>query len=247
MLSSNFHSKENHGIRVVPVYPGHAGLHKQWPRLHEHHNHWWRVLGVRVRPETVIFHKKQSDKSTKHYLTQMLLAINWRYWQAGKRFTHAYEGSRSAHASVLHWNPPDFRKKVRYFSNRVIYIASVIIDHTFNDNPECNAAWDGLEPKCAEVVLLSCRCDEHRHQWNEIIEKVNLLCYLSNWAIISTISVVFTLQFVSLWPFVFTMTSSAGTFSMWLLVTVSNVGRSDSSCLGWRHWVLQNGIEFIMY
>ena len=21
---------------------------------------------------------------TKHYLTQMLLAINWRYWQAGK-------------------------------------------------------------------------------------------------------------------------------------------------------------------
>ena len=23
---------------------------KQWPRLLEHHNHWWRVLGVRVRP-----------------------------------------------------------------------------------------------------------------------------------------------------------------------------------------------------
>ena len=31
---------------------GHPGLHKQWPRLHEHHNHRWRVLGVRVRPGT---------------------------------------------------------------------------------------------------------------------------------------------------------------------------------------------------
>ena len=26
----------------------------------------------------------KSDESTEHYLTQMLLAINWRYWQAGK-------------------------------------------------------------------------------------------------------------------------------------------------------------------
>ena len=26
----------------------------------------------------------KSDESTKHYLTQMLLNINWRYWQAGK-------------------------------------------------------------------------------------------------------------------------------------------------------------------
>ena len=28
---------------------GHARLHKQWPRLHEHHTHWWWVLGVWVR------------------------------------------------------------------------------------------------------------------------------------------------------------------------------------------------------
>ena len=26
----------------------------------------------------------KSDKSTKHYINQMLLAINWHYWQAGK-------------------------------------------------------------------------------------------------------------------------------------------------------------------
>jgi hypothetical protein len=40
------------GFRVVPVHPGHARLHKLWPRFHEHHNHWCRVLGVRVRPGT---------------------------------------------------------------------------------------------------------------------------------------------------------------------------------------------------
>ena len=40
------------GFRVISVHPGHGGLHKQWPRLHEHHNHWWQVLGVRIRPRT---------------------------------------------------------------------------------------------------------------------------------------------------------------------------------------------------
>ena len=44
----------------------------------------------------------KSDESTKHYITQILLAINWCYWQAWKIFTHAY---------VFHWNPPGFRKK----------------------------------------------------------------------------------------------------------------------------------------
>ena len=33
---------------------GHAGLHKQWPRLYKHHNHWWKVLGVRIRPRNQI-------------------------------------------------------------------------------------------------------------------------------------------------------------------------------------------------
>ena len=34
-------------------------------------------------------------------------------------FRYAYEGSRSPHASALHWNPPGFcKKKVKYFSNR---------------------------------------------------------------------------------------------------------------------------------
>ena len=68
------------------------------------------------------------DESTKHYLTQMLLVINWRYWQAGKKFMHVYEYSRSLHASALHWNPLGFHEKkhmVRYFSNRVVWMQNL--------------------------------------------------------------------------------------------------------------------------
>ena len=39
-------------------------------------------------PETKLFrnfpYSEKSDKSTKHYFTQMLLAINWRHWLEGK-------------------------------------------------------------------------------------------------------------------------------------------------------------------
>ena len=38
-------------------------------------------------------------------------SINRRYWQAGEKFTHAYEGLRSPHASALHCNPQGFAKK----------------------------------------------------------------------------------------------------------------------------------------
>ena len=50
--------------------------------LHEYHNHWWRVLGVRVRPGFQI--PILNENPTRRYLTKILLDINWRYWQAGK-------------------------------------------------------------------------------------------------------------------------------------------------------------------
>ena len=60
----------------------------------------------------------KSEESTKHYLIQLLLAINWQLLGGGKKFTHAYECSRSPHANALHFNPPGFRKKkVGYFPN----------------------------------------------------------------------------------------------------------------------------------
>ena len=58
-------------ILLVPVHPGYTGLRKQWPRHLEHHNHWWRVLNVRVRPGNQIFPsfflQWKSNESTKHY------------------------------------------------------------------------------------------------------------------------------------------------------------------------------------
>ena len=35
---------ERFGLQVLPKYPELAGLHKQWPRIHKHYNHWWWVL-----------------------------------------------------------------------------------------------------------------------------------------------------------------------------------------------------------
>ena len=61
-------------------------------------------------PGPVISLQWKSDESTKHYFTQMLLTINW-LLTGGKKLTHAYEGSRSPHASAPNWIPPDFRKK----------------------------------------------------------------------------------------------------------------------------------------
>ena len=55
------------------------------------------------------------------YLTQMFLAIIWRYWQAGKitRMRMKVQGLLQAHLIETH---QDFEtKKFRYFSNRVVY------------------------------------------------------------------------------------------------------------------------------
>ena len=45
----------NNWFQIISTHPGHAGLHKQWPRLHEYYNHWRCVLGVCIWPGTVIF------------------------------------------------------------------------------------------------------------------------------------------------------------------------------------------------
>ena len=75
-------------LGLVISLTGNAGLHKQWPRLHEHHNHWWWVLGTRIRLRNQIIPSFslwwKSNESTKHYLTQMLFVINLCYWQTRK-------------------------------------------------------------------------------------------------------------------------------------------------------------------
>ena len=64
----------------------------------------------------------KSHESTKHYLTQMLLVINWSYWQAEK-FPHAYEGSRSPYAKNTSLKCTRFSQKinnVRHLPNSVL-------------------------------------------------------------------------------------------------------------------------------
>ena len=81
-----------------------AGLHKQWPWLYEHYNHWWWVLDVQVWPRTGDFSLPwKPDESTKPYLTQILLAINWHYWQMGEKFTHCVRRFKFASWNCASW------------------------------------------------------------------------------------------------------------------------------------------------
>ena len=62
------------------------------------------------------------DESAKHYLTQMLLAINWRYWQKGRisRMRMKVQGRfMQARFIELHQVFPE-KKKDRIFSNRLV-------------------------------------------------------------------------------------------------------------------------------
>jgi hypothetical protein len=86
--------------------------HKLWPRLRATsgcspnlRGHWKESY---FRQERTLW---KFDESTTHYVTQMLLANRQTLLTSWKKFTHAYQGSRSSHASALHWNPPGFWKK----------------------------------------------------------------------------------------------------------------------------------------
>ena len=80
---------------------------------------WWlfhpvvSTRGVQWKP----------DEGTKYYLTQMLLAINLRYLQAGKN----YKCSRSPHASALHWIPPRFLQKTIMSDIRIFVQRRVLL------------------------------------------------------------------------------------------------------------------------
>ena len=81
---------ERFGFRVVPV---HLGLVTSDYGVHEVRVTVCGVQHVLVRPgnQTVpsFSLRWKSDETIKHYPTQMLLAINWRYWQAEK-YSHMH-------------------------------------------------------------------------------------------------------------------------------------------------------------
>ena len=71
----------------------------------------------------------KSVKSTKHYLTQMMLAINWCYWQARQssntRMCVKVQGHlMRVYLFEIHQVLQNTQKKnkAEYFSNRVVYL-----------------------------------------------------------------------------------------------------------------------------
>ena len=66
--------------RVVPV---HQWLWCSWSRGHCFWSQACPVCTGTTRNPSFSLQWK-SDESTKHHLTEMLIVINWRYWQAGK-------------------------------------------------------------------------------------------------------------------------------------------------------------------
>ena len=106
---------ERFGFRVLPLLViSDYGVHEVNVTVSRVHH----VLCVRVRPGNLIVpsfsFQWKSDESTKHYLTQILLAINWRYWQAGKKFTHAYQGSKVASCKRASLKSTRFSQKKMY-------------------------------------------------------------------------------------------------------------------------------------
>ena len=110
---------ERFGFRVVPIHPGVVtsdyGVHKVGVTICGVQH----VLGVWVRPRNQIVLSLslqwKSDKRTKHYFTQMLLAINWCYWQVGKNSgMHMKVQGHLMQACLIE----TITKKKSYFSNK---------------------------------------------------------------------------------------------------------------------------------
>ena len=83
MVSLYFHRKENEGTVWFPVRNVHPGLVTSDNGVQEFGVTVFglqHVLGLRIRPGNPIVPsfslQRKSDESTKHYLSQMLLAIN---------------------------------------------------------------------------------------------------------------------------------------------------------------------------
>ena len=124
VLSSDFHCKENDGAT------GAAHLIQTFWR--KTRLLWYARLltllisgdnGIKVwikfaAPVVPSFYLKwKSDESTKQYLTQMLLAINWRYWQTGKIHECVWRLNVTSCERFIEIHQV-FAKKIGYFSNR---------------------------------------------------------------------------------------------------------------------------------
>jgi len=90
----DFHCKENDRFHAILIHPGLVTSDYQWLWSSRSCGHClWSpacpgCMDMTQNPPFSLQWK--SDKSTKHYLTQILLGINWRYWQVGKFLHHTH-------------------------------------------------------------------------------------------------------------------------------------------------------------
>ena len=151
MLSSDFHCKENNGtteaahmIRTfVTIFPDLRRVRS----LANNRSLFFRQKTVWIicaAPVVPLFSLQwKSDESTKHYFTQILLAINWRYWQSGK----ISRMSMKVQFCLVQVRLIEIHQ-IGYFSNRVL--------HFFVRKLDCKS-WMG----CCITELLQSYCTFH--------------------------------------------------------------------------------------
>ena len=113
--------------------------------------------GNQIVPSSTLLWK--SDKTTKHYLTQMLLAINWRYWEACKNARiHLKVQDHFLLARSIKIHPIFGKKKknVGYFSNRVVFAVNVLVCLILRHMHKKNIQMEGHVPILLLARWVSC-------------------------------------------------------------------------------------------
>ena len=117
VFSSDFHCKENNGttgaVHLIQTFFGDISWYQETKESGFLPKNLYQV---HCSSHSIFPLKWKSVEGTKHYFTQMLLAINWSYWTGGKKFINACEGSRSPHASMSLKFTRFSKKKMRLHS-----------------------------------------------------------------------------------------------------------------------------------
>ena len=74
------------------------------------------VMPFFPRPKIGYFSNNESPTKALNTIHSNAACHQLTLLTGGKQFTHAYECSRSPHASVFHWNPLAFQKKIRSYT-----------------------------------------------------------------------------------------------------------------------------------
>ena len=129
VLSSDFDCKKNDRTIWFPDFICTSKTCHQWLWCSWNRGHClWGPAWPRNKIVPSLSLQWKSDESTKHYTTQMLLAINWYYWQAWRNshMRMRVQGRlMQVHLIEIHLV---FAKKNKdgYFSNRAVFYSHLL-------------------------------------------------------------------------------------------------------------------------